>query len=244
MITVVGSPGWRPDQPGRPAGRACEIAIAAADAGSAVEIVGRTGDDAAGDALVLALAAAGVGHVALLRDPSRPTRLDMRTARPDLTAPGLELRPGLELDLQPALEPAARPANLSGRDDPEPGHPRLEPADVALGLRYVPAFGVVVVSDDAPVDVVPACIEAATYAGARLLIAMPASHDLPPDLEPALPADATVLMAPAAGDTAADAAFARMLGTYAAGLDQGRDPDQAFAVALERVGWASVAPGI
>ena len=228
MIAVVGTPAWRPGEPGRPAGRACEIAITAAGAGSAVELVGRTGDDAAGDALVLALAGASVGHVALLRDPSRPTRLDAPPVPADLTALA-----------EPEPDPARRPAP----EHPEPEHPRLEPADVALGLRYVPAFDVVVVSDDAPPDVVPACIEAATYAGARLLIALPARDELPQDLEPALPADATVVMAPAAVDAAADAAFAHMLGTYAAELDQGRDPDRAFAAAVERVGWVSVAPG-
>ena len=38
-----------------------------------MELIGRAGDDPAGDAMLLALARASVGHVALLRDPARPT---------------------------------------------------------------------------------------------------------------------------------------------------------------------------
>ena len=38
-----------------------------------MEIVARAGDDATGDALMIALSRAGIGHVAVLRDPSHPT---------------------------------------------------------------------------------------------------------------------------------------------------------------------------
>ncbi len=73
MIVIVGNPAWRAADPAVPAGRACEVAVAAAARGRRVELLGRAGDDAAGDALLLALAQAGVGHVAVLRDPARPT---------------------------------------------------------------------------------------------------------------------------------------------------------------------------
>ncbi len=73
MIVVVGNPVWRAAEPAGPAGRACDIAVEAARRGTSVELVGRTGDDPAGDALLLALGRAGVGHVAMLRDPSRAT---------------------------------------------------------------------------------------------------------------------------------------------------------------------------
>ena len=73
MIVVVGGLGWRQGDPAGPAGRACEVALAAAAAGARVEIVARAGDDATGDALMLALSRAGIGHVAVLRDPSHPT---------------------------------------------------------------------------------------------------------------------------------------------------------------------------
>src|SRR4029453_11268758 len=74
VIVVVGGPllGRSQDGP-QPAGLSGSIAAAAATAGSTVELVGRVGEDADGEALVLALARAGVGHVALLRDPARAT---------------------------------------------------------------------------------------------------------------------------------------------------------------------------
>ena len=74
MIVVVGSPvakfhgdSFAVD------GLAALTAIVVAARGERVELVGRVGSDAAGDAIVLALGRAGVGHAALLRDASRPT---------------------------------------------------------------------------------------------------------------------------------------------------------------------------
>jgi hypothetical protein len=76
VIVIVGNPGWRARDPVGPAGRTCEIALAAAARGSGVEIVGRAGDDRDGDALMVALAKGGVGHVAVLRDAAHPTGID------------------------------------------------------------------------------------------------------------------------------------------------------------------------
>lgn len=67
MIVVVGQPTDR-DAPG--------IAKAAAHAGGRVQYVSRIADDAAGDEAVLALAAAGVGHVATLRQPPPASALE------------------------------------------------------------------------------------------------------------------------------------------------------------------------
>ncbi len=67
MIVVVG-------QSGQSAGPA--VARAAAAAGGTVELVTRVADDASGDRLLHALAAAGVGHVATLRQPAPATDLD------------------------------------------------------------------------------------------------------------------------------------------------------------------------
>ncbi len=191
MIVVVGVPAWDATDEGRPGGRACEIAMAAAAAGAEVELVGRTGDDDAGDALVLALASAGVGHVALLRDPARPTR-----------------RLGVTGEV-----------------------PELEPADVDLGLRYVSGFSVLVVGDDAPPGVLPACLEGASFAGARLVLAVPQEGDGPVDV----PSDATVLVAPPQDD----GSFGRLLGRYAAGLDRGQPASAAFEAATDD-GWERI----
>ena len=53
------------------------------------------------------------------------------------------------------------------------GGPRLEPADVALGLQYLTGFAVLVVADDVPADALPACVDGAQFAGAHLVILAP-----------------------------------------------------------------------
>lgn len=211
MIVVVGSPAWRDADPAGPAGRSCEVALAAAGRGAVVEIVGRTGDDRAGDSLLIALARAGVGHAAVLRDPVTPTPVVAPVPEPD-------------------------PADLL-EDVPEPGRadsmrgPRLGRADVALGLSYLTAFGVLVVTDEAPADVLPACVDGAAFSGAHLVVLVPAGRPLPGGLPP----DATVLAAP---DVADDGAFAALVGAYAAALDQGEDAASAFRAATASTGWA------
>ncbi len=217
MIVVVGVPGWDGSGDGRPAGRACEIALAAAAAGSRVELVGRTGDDPAGDALVLALAAGGVGHVALLRDPARPTRRTTGTPPKSVTERADAALPADDADL---------PADGAVSSVMEPAV--LEPADVSLGLRYLTSYAVLVVTDDAPADVLPVCVESASFVGASLVVALRPGSKLPPGT----PAEATVLVAPVDDE----GAFARLLGTYAAALDRGEDPGTAFAAATSD-GW-------
>ena len=206
MIVVVGLPAVNPGPPPLPAGRAAAIALAAVNAGARVELMGRIGDDPGGDALLLALAVAGVGHVALLRDAARPTPRLRFAAGGDDQRSWAALLEGQD----PALE-----ADDEG--------PRLDPADVALGLRYLNEFDVLVVADDAPGAVIPACVDAAEFAGARLVVAV-RSADAVPD---GLPDDATVLVAP---DEDGEA-FPRLLGRYAAALDAGEEPGAAFAAA-------------
>ena len=216
MIVVVGPPAWRGGEPGRPAGRTCEIALAAAGTGARAELVGRVGDDPDGDRLLIALAQANVGHAAVLRDPTRPT--------PVLAAPP-EPEPEPEeafADAEPATPDPGRP--------PAPAGPHLQPADVALGLQYLTAFGVLVVADDAPPEVLPACVDGAAFAGASLVVLVREGTAPPLDL----PAAATVLEAPARDD----GAFGALVGLYAARLDAGDDPAQAFSAALGE-GWAA-----
>jgi hypothetical protein len=207
VIVVVGNPAWNPGPLPGPGGRAASIALAAAEAGARVELMGRIGDDAAGDALVIALARAAVGHAAVLRDPVRPTLL---VAAPDAA----------DDDVIGSLDQAGDPRPAGSAS---PGGPSLGPADVSLGLRYLTGFEVLVVADDAPAIVVPACVEAAAFAGAHLVVAVAASAPVPDGLPP----DATVLQAP---DDAGEA-FARLLGRYAAALDGGVEPAVAFATA-------------
>lgn len=214
MIVVVGSPAWRTAEPAAPAGRACGIALAAARAGARVELLGRIGDDAAGDALLIALARAGVGHVSMLRDPARIT-------------PVVEPEDEDEAPTGAEAATTAETADAGAGRGPLPA-PRLEPEDVALGLRYLPGFEVLVLSDDAPLEVVGACVEAAGFAGARLVLAVPPGRDTPDGLPP----EATVLAAP---DEEGDA-FAALLGRFAAALDQGEAAEAAFHAATGE-GW-------
>ncbi len=184
--------------------------MAAAARGCAVELVGRTGDDPQGDALLLALGRVGVGHAALLRDPTHATPV--------------------------TVAPVVRDDALAVEDDDEvtatitAGGPPLQPADVALGLRYLTTFAVLVVTDDVPADALPVAVEAAAFAGAHLVVLV-ASGEIPPG---DLPASATVLAAPDGTD---DGEFGALVGAYAAALDQGADPADAFRSATGDAGW-------
>jgi hypothetical protein len=75
VIVVVGRPGLAAD--GRVSGLAADVALAAAAAGARVEIVGSIADSAEGDAAVVELGRAGIGHAALLRElPGSRVNLD------------------------------------------------------------------------------------------------------------------------------------------------------------------------
>ena len=95
---------------------------------------------------------------------------------------------------------------------------------MSLALRYLPGYDVIVVTDDVSDDVLPVAAEAAEFAGAHLVVLVgegSARSD-------ALPADAVVLQAPTEDP---DGAFATLIGVYAAALDAGESPADAFAIA-------------
>lgn len=198
MIIVVGRPGIRaPSLPGpaddiaaRPSGLVAAIAMAAGRAGARVEVVGTIGDDGEGDALTVALGRAGVGHAALLRDPS-----------------GVTVRP----------------------DVPSERWPRLEAADVELGLRYHADYRVVVIGERLDQDVERVALDAASFQGAAVIAVVPFGAGIPEPLARA----GTVLEAPEDGEQP----FAEMIGRYAAALDSGEGPDEAFAAARLATGW-------
>jgi hypothetical protein len=225
VIVVVGTPAWRPTEPAGPAGRACAVALAAAAHGARVELVGRAGDDAVGDALLVALSASGVGHAAVLRDPARPT--------PVVPSP----EPG-DVATSPLEDDGA--AASAGVLDALATGPRLEAADVALAMRYLDPTGVLVVTDDVPVDALAAAVEAGRFAGMRLVALLAPGARSPGGVPAGLPPDATVLAAP---DGDADGgAFEAMVGAYAAALDLGATPEEAFASATAGAGWEALAP--
>ena len=111
MIVVVGSPIAEPVGPAiRAGGLGADIARRATASGAAVQIVGRVGEDAAGDEVLLSLAAAGIGHVAVLREPGRPTPAAPPIAGASASPDGPELFEPLPVgvgfateDVQPGL---------------------------------------------------------------------------------------------------------------------------------------------
>ncbi len=217
MIVVVGSPAWRSAEPAGPAGLTCAVALAAAGGGSTVEVVGRIGDDPTGDALLIGLAQAGVGHVAVLRDPAQPTSIHLSLPDPE-----------------PSELVGEEPGQGRSSATVRPGPP-LQPADVALGLSYLTSFRVLVVSNDAPPEVLPACVDGAAFAGAHLLVLVTGQGATPDGL----PAAATVLAAPVDDE----GAFAALVGAYAAAVDAGTEPAEAFRAAAPSSGWAASDPG-
>ena len=206
MIVVVGSPLVGVTDTGlKAAGMATGIARAVAAAGSDVQVVGKVGEDPGGDAVLLDLAGALIGHVAILRDPSRPT-----FDEPDRQSP-----PGGD-------ESASAPTNgLS-----------LEPGDIELALRYLPDYRVLVVAEPLAEESLRVALEAAGWNGAALVVIVPAGS-----AQPLATDDATVIEAPL--DDPNDA-FAGIIGAYAAAIDRGEEPAEAFATASSSLGWSAI----
>lgn len=224
MIVVVGQPLYSKSEVGPVAdGLAARIALAAAGQGRSVQLVGKVGEDAAGDAVVLALARGGVGHVAVLREAGRPT--------PRIESIGVDAADasGPAAASIAVEEEQAAPASMTagGADDLA-----LEAADVDLALRYLTDFAVVVLAVRADAETVRVVATAAGWADARLIVVVPAG-----EAEPAgLPPDAIVFEAP---DADPDGVFASMVGTFAAALDDGDDPAVAFQSSVASGGWTA-----
>jgi sugar/nucleoside kinase (ribokinase family) len=191
-----------------PAGLAGAVALAAAGAGARVELVTRIGDDPTGDALLLAVAAAGVGHVATLRDAAHATMVAAMPEEP------------VDLD----DEPAGSAEQATADPSPVPDAPTLDGADVGLALRYLPEYRVVVAAHPSPA-VLTEAIAAARWAGAHLVVALDPATDATPPAE--APDDALVLAVDGDADGLGDA-----LGRYAAAVDAGGAPAEAFATTL------------
>jgi sugar/nucleoside kinase (ribokinase family) len=192
-----------------PSGLAAGIALAAASAGAAVEIVTRLGEDTAGDELLLAFAAARVGHVATLRDAVHAT--------PIAPAPGEPVDPSDDLDDAPDQAVAA----------PAAPRPTLDAADVELALRYLSDYRVIVVIHPADAGIVREAVAATAWASAHLVVVSEPGAATPGDL----PTDSVLL---AASDDAE--AVASLLGRYAAAIDGGEAPAEAFQATLGAIG--------
>ena len=215
VIVVIGALGLRGtiDDPA-PDGLAPEIAAAAAAAGARVELISKAGDDPAGDAVLIALARAGVGHVATLRDPARLTPVRSLPNEPtDPADPGLDDAADGPADGESHAEPQAPSPPAADTD------PTLDAADVALALEYLTEFEVLVAVHATP-DLLAEAVSAARYSGARLVVVVPEESDVPTGV----PADALVVAA-AADD--AEGVGPR-IGRYAAALSRGDDAAAAY----------------
>jgi hypothetical protein len=236
VIVVVGPAALRttPSGFGEAVGGAPEIAAAAAAEGAAVELVTKIGEDGAGEELLLALGRAGIGHLAALRDPTLPTPLAIDVVdapEDDLDLISIVLAEG---ESATAGGPAAAPVGL--KPEPPPGSAFgssssmiLEPADVALGLQYLREYRVLVAVEplgEAGANVVA---EAASFAGASVVVVA-----RPGLAVPSAYAAATLIEAPADDP---DGAFAGLVGRYAAALDRGTAPADAFRAAATAGGW-------
>ena len=212
-------------------GLGADVARAAAGAGAAVQIVGRVGEDPAGEQLLLALAADDVGHVAVLREPGRATPVAAAptggSIGPDGPALGEALFDGVDIaEGDGSSEENDRPV-------PPPAGLSVDADDLELALRYVPDYRVLVVAGDLDPAALDAVVAAVAWSGAHLVVLLPDAS-----ATPALPDAATVLLRPA---TDPDGAFAAIVAGYAVALDQGDEPRDAFAAAQRSGGWAAVA---
>lgn len=216
MIVVIGSAVLRPgsvERPSEAAGLAAGIALAAVGSGRPVQLVGRVGEDPAGEAILLALARTGIGHVATLRDAVHPTGVVPATEEVD---PDLLAEPS---DASDAAWSSLGPS----------GSATLDGGDLELALRYLDGFSVVVVAEPLEPSSLEIVAEAAAYAGAALVVLAPGGA-----APRTVPDDAIVLEAP---DSDPDGVFARTVGVFAAALDAGTDPAAALEAAVAAEGW-------
>ena len=224
MIVVIGSPVGRQTEHGIEAGgTAATVARVAASAGADVQLVGKVGEGAAGDAVLLSLAQARVGHVAVLRDASRETPITASAPDADGVLDPIEVTGEADGDGESAVAVAVAQ---------EAAGSSLDSGDLELALRYLPDYRVVVVTETLGEPALATVSAAARWAGAQLIVVVPSGTN-----GRGMPDDATVLESPPADP---DGAFAAVIGAYATALDRGASPAEAFATASVGSGWAAV----
>jgi hypothetical protein len=122
------------------------------------------------------------------------------------------------------------PGGQTPRSGEEGNLPRLDAADVDLGLHYLADCRVLVVAESVDAAALEVGVAAAEYHRAALIVVLE-----PGTAASALPDDATVLEAPAEDDSA----FADLVGGYAARLHRGVAPADAWREAVTETGWSA-----
>jgi hypothetical protein len=168
VIVVIGPVVYRATDTNLTAdGLAAQIALRAASDGRSVQLVGKAGEDPEGDAVLLALARGGVGHVTMLRDAGMAT--------PRAAAP---------IDDDPA-EPDGAVKTVSNAAG-------LDSGDIELALRYLTDFSVLVLAVPADPDIARVVTAAAGWGDVRLILVLPIGDAVPDGL----PVDAIAFEAP------------------------------------------------
>ncbi|CAN5778933.1 hypothetical protein BH24CHL5_BH24CHL5_10630 [soil metagenome] len=126
---------------------------------------------------------------------------------------------------------AATPGPTAEAGDDAPRLPRLDAADVELGLRYLADCHVLVLAEPMPPPALAVALDAAAYHGAALIVVTAPTGAAAE--QPSLPDEATVLEMPDHDE----GAFAELVGRYAALLESGRSAPEAWHDALADSGW-------
>ena len=92
-----------------------------------------------------------------------------------------------------------------------------------------------VLAEPVAAEIVTIVSDAARWGGARMVLVVDMGQTVHDDL----PTDVVVFEAPEA-DT--DGVFATMVGTFAAALDRGMDPGEAFRASIASDGWTGTGP--
>jgi hypothetical protein len=217
VIVVIGSPtALKRGKRIWPAGRSVAVADAARAAGAEVQLVGKVGDDLAGDAIVIELGRRQIGHSALARSESRLT--------PSVTAGReTELPEDSAVDSGDVAEETTEPADLAA----PPGLP-LEAADVKLALGYLPEIGTIVVAAPLAEDAATVVADSAGYHQASLVALVEPGTKAPKAFNGAI----VLQSASGPGEV-----FDRLVGAFAARLDEGAQPGDALREVAATGGW-------
>jgi hypothetical protein len=158
----------------------------------------------------------------MIRDAGRPTR----RAAAAVADEGEPLVPVAGLVAGTSGGPAT-PGEDAGAVDASA--PTLDAGDLVLALGYLVDPRVVVVAETLGDDAAAAVADAGGFADAAIVAIVSADRVVPAAFE-----TATVLVAPAHDE---GGAFARLVGRFAAGIDGGASPGDAFARARAVDGW-------
>jgi hypothetical protein len=130
-------------------------------------------------------------------------------------------------------DPAGATPRVGGSDGPLP---RLDAEDLQLGLSYLTECRVLVLAEPLDEAARRTAAEAAAYHGAALVAVVGQGTGTGGQAVRGLPQSATVLEMPEADD----GAFAALVGQYAAQLDAGQPPADAWHAALAGATWEIV----